>query len=283
MSRITDKLGKQMPLVILEIVLLVLFLAHVLTDPGQWFHWKFIDQLENIAYDARILASTPDTIDDRIVIVDIDEKSLAQVGRWPWGRDKLARVIDQLFGHYEVEVVGFDVVFAEPDESSGLTVLERLAEEDFRNLPEFKSGLEGLRQSLDYDQLFVESLKGRPVVLGYFFESTEKAQNTGKLPPPVLSASEFSGRDFKPHKTTGYGANLASITEAAHSAGHFTLVPDDDGIVRRVPMLFEYEGDYYESLTLAMTRYVLKSDTIEFEYGWNFSGSEYSAPDWIRV
>lgn len=283
MNRVIEKLKKQMPLVILEVALLVFFLAHVLTEPGQWFHWKFIDQMENIAYDARVLMSTPDTIDDRIVIVDIDEKSLAEAGRWPWSRDKLAKVIEQLFDRYQVEVVGFDVVFAEPDRSSGLSVLEQLAREDLKDVPGFKSGIEKLRESLDYDQLFVSSLKDKAVVLGYFFESTDKAQNSGILPPPVLSAKEFSGRDFKPHSTTGYGANLDSITEAAHSAGHFTLVPDDDGIVRRVPMLFEYDGDYYESLTLAMIRYVLKSEKIEFKYGWNFSGSDYSAPDWIQV
>jgi len=283
MNRIIEKLRKQLPLVILEITLLVLFLAHVLTDRGQWFHWKFIDQLENIAYDARVLMSTPNSMDDRIVIVDIDEKSLAEVGRWPWGRDKLARVIDHLFDKYNVEVVGFDVVFAEPDDSSGLSVLERLGREEFRNLPEFSRGLERIRESLDYDLQFVNSLKDRPVFLGYFFESTADAGNTGKLPPPVFSAGEFSGQDFRPHETTGYGANLESITDAAYGAGHFTLVPDDDGIVRRVPMLFEYEGDFYESLTLAMVRYLFKADSIKFRYGWNFSGSDYSAPDWIEV
>jgi len=283
MNRIIDKLKKQLPLAILEVVLLVLFLAHVLTDEGQWFHWKFIEQMENIAYDARVLMSTPDTVDDRIVIVDIDEKSLAEAGRWPWGRDKLARVIDQLFNFYEVEVVGFDVVFAEPDESSGLSVLEKLGREEFKNVHEFTAGLDMLRSRLDYDQLFVNSLKDKAVILGYFFESSEDALNTGLLPAPVFSAREFSGRDFKPHKTTGFGANLESITKAAQGAGHFTLVPDADGIVRRVPMLFEYEGGFYESLTLAMIRHVLKSDRIEFKYGWNFTGSDYSAPDWIKV
>ncbi|MCG8324026.1 MAG: adenylate/guanylate cyclase domain-containing protein, partial [Thiotrichales bacterium] len=283
MHRLIERLKKQLPLVILEVVLLVLFLAHVLADKGQLLHWKLIEQLENIAYDARILASTPGTVDDRIVIVDIDEKSLAEIGRWPWGRDKLARVIDQLFTHYNVEVVGFDVVFAEPDDSSGLSVLERLSQDEFRNIPEFRTGLDKIRDSLDYDQLFVDSLQGKAVILGYFFESTDDALTTGMLPPPILSAKEFSSRDFRPHKTTGFGANLEDLTRAAHGAGHFTLVPDDDGIVRRVPMLFEYEGNYYESLTLAMLRYLFKSETIDFKYGWTFSGTDYSAPERIKV
>ncbi len=283
MSRVTDTLRKQLPLICLEIGLLSLFLAHVMTEPGQWFHWKLIEQMENIAYDARVLMSTRNTIDDRIVIVDIDEKSLAEGGRWPWSRDKLAGVIDRLFNYYEVEVAGFDVVFAEPDRSSGLDVLERLGREEFRDVPGFQAGLEKIRPGLDYDRLFVESLKGKAVILGYFFESTENAVNSGQLPEPVFSARELSGSDFKPHRTTGYGANLQAITEAAYGAGHFTLVPDDDGIVRRVPMLFEYDGNYYESLTLAMIRYVLKADTIEFEYGWNIPGSDYTAPDWIKL
>ncbi len=283
MSRLLEKLRKHLTLVILEAILLFFFLAHVLSDPGQLLHWKFIDQLENIAYDARVAMSLPNRVDDRIVIVDIDEKSLAEFGRWPWGRDKLSKVIDQLFDHYEIEVVGFDVVFAEPDNSSGLDVLERLASEDLKDISGFREGIEKLRDSLDYDQLFVNSLKNRPVVLGYFFESTEESQSTGQLPSPVFSAKEFSGTDFAPITMSGFGANLPALTQAALTAGHFTLVPDSDGIVRRVPMLFEFENNYYESLTLAMIRHVLKADKIDFKYGWTFTGSDYSAPDWLRI
>src|SRR5262245_58121528 len=69
----------------------------------------------------------PPVLDPRIVIVDIDERSLAEVGRFPWSRDKVARLVTQLTTHYEVAAVGFDVSFPEADTSSGYDVLQRLA------------------------------------------------------------------------------------------------------------------------------------------------------------
>ena len=80
----------------------------------------FLQRLDAILYDARLRASMPATLEPRVVIVDIDEKSLAEVGHWPWSRNRLAAMVDELFERQQVAVLGFDVVFAEPDDSSGL-------------------------------------------------------------------------------------------------------------------------------------------------------------------
>src|SRR6478609_737872 len=79
-----------------------------------------IKRLENFTYDVRLNMLMPNKLDERIVIIDIDEKSLKQEGRWPWGRNKLADLVNKLFDEYHINVLGFDVVFAEKDESSGL-------------------------------------------------------------------------------------------------------------------------------------------------------------------
>ena len=75
---------------IIRLVLSALILCALLIDTSGLIEYPFIKQLENWTYDARLNFTRPDTIDDRIVIVDIDENSLAEVGRWPWGRDRLA-------------------------------------------------------------------------------------------------------------------------------------------------------------------------------------------------
>ena len=116
----------------------------------------------------------PRTVDKRIVILDIDEKSLIEPerggeGRWPWPRDRMALLLDKLFDHYQIAVVGFDVVFAESDNSSGLRVLEKLGESEFKGVPQFQTALTQLKPRLDYDQLFAQSMKDRAVVLGYTF------------------------------------------------------------------------------------------------------------------
>lgn len=286
MNKILERLKKQLPLVILEFILLVVFLAHVFTDKGHFLHWRFIDQMENLAYDARVIFSSLNTSDERVVIVDIDEKSLSEIGRWPWGRDKLAKLVDQLFDHYKVELVGFDVVFAEPDESSGLHILESLARKEFKAVPEYQAKLGKLRKSLDYDQRFVDSLKDRAIILGYFFGSSvqkDQALKSGVLPKPYFSNKDFAGTDFDPPDADGYGANLPEITKNAFSAGHFNPKLDEDGVVRRVPMYYEFEDNYYESLSLAMVRKLLDNPQVELVYGFNFSFSDYNAPDWLQI
>ena len=80
---------------------------------------RALTQLERWAYDERVRLFLPGTRDPRIVIVDIDERSLSAEGHWPWGRDKLALMLHQLFARYRVRVVGFDVAFSETDANSG--------------------------------------------------------------------------------------------------------------------------------------------------------------------
>lgn len=89
-------------------LLIVLFFVG---SAARFYRLDFVDQLSSILYDYRLRLTMPRTLDDRIVIVDIDEKSLKEEGRWPWGRDRMALLMDKLFDKYGVAVVGFDVCF----------------------------------------------------------------------------------------------------------------------------------------------------------------------------
>jgi adenylate cyclase len=241
-----------------------------------------IHHIEAISYDARLRLTMPKTLDRRIVIVDIDERSLAEEGRWPWGRDKLAVMLDQLFDRYQVAVVGFDVVFAEKDESSGLKVLERLGQEELKGLPQFQASLAQLRPQLDHDRIFAQKLASRPVVLGYYFTNNNEDRVSGQLPVPTFPTGSFKGSNAAFLGATGYGANLPEFQKAAHSAGHFNPLTDFDGVARRVPMLMEYRGAYYESLSLAMFQALSGSSGIQavFEEG---AGNIGDALEWLRV
>jgi adenylate cyclase len=216
----------------------------------------FITQLDNIIYDYRLRLTMPDTVDDRIVILDIDERSLdpRALGRWPWSRDKIVAILRKLLDGYGVALIGFDVVFAEPDESSGLPVLERLAETRLKGDAPFQAALNELRPDLDYDAIFAKFLKGRPVILGYYLSAEENAIESGVLPDPVLPAGIFAGRPVAVTTWRGYGGNLPRFQASAAGAGHFNPLVDFDGVSRRVPMLVEYKHKYYESLSLAVVR-----------------------------
>ncbi len=138
----------------LGIAVLLIFLGHA----AELFNIRFIGQIDAIIYDARLKLTMPKKLDERIVILDIDEKSLGKLGRWPWNRDKMAKLMNKLMGDgkddYGVAMIGFDVVFAEPDTSSGIATLERLAKDDLQAVPEFQAKLQQLRPALDFDDQF---------------------------------------------------------------------------------------------------------------------------------
>jgi len=262
MIRLSKKFRKQLVVIIFSLLVTSVFLGH---SRGT-VQWTFLKQMENILYDLRVVLTASHEPDDRIVIIDIDEKSLGEVGRWPWGRDKLADMVIQLFDYYHVALIGFDIYFREADESSGIRILEQLGRVEFADIPEYQERLEELSDRLDFDRLFVDSLQYGPVVLGYTFFTEDEASSDirgGELPLPALKGEAFLGRNVHAPRASGYGVNLARIQESAVAAGHTSRGLDEDGIVRRVPLLMEFEGNYYESLALAIARYMLVVDEIE--------------------
>ncbi len=271
--------------ILVGLLVVALFLGYC----ARWIPMPLVERLEAIAYDARLRLTMPGTLDPRIVIVDIDERSLQAEGRWPWGRDKLALLVDQLFDRYQVAVAGFDIVFAEPDDSSGLSQLEALAAGELNGNAAFEAALRELRPRLAFDQRLAARLRDRPVVLGYYFSNdggTTGVPNltVGALPRPVLAAGTFSGRNIRFTRWTGHGANLPELQAAAVSAGHFNQLTDADGVARRVPMLAEFNGAYYESLSLAVVRLLLGSPGIEPGYPAEAMLSRgYSGLEWLNV
>ena len=192
----------------------------------------FVQSLENIVYDAKLRWTMPKTLDSRIIIVDIDEKSLAEVGRWPWHRQKLAALTQELFQNQQVSAIGFDLVFAESDEKLGT------------------------------DLQFAQSFLQKNAVLGYYFTSDREARTSGTLPKPVIQQGDVNGRKIRATEWDGYGANIATLAAAAPLAGFFNAIADDDGVVRSTPLLASFKGDYYESFALALYRATTGSPSV---------------------
>lgn len=212
-----------------------------------------VTKLELWSYDTRLNMTMPNSLDERIVIVDIDEKSLKQQGHWPWSRNKLAHLVDRLFDDYQVRVLGMDAVFAEPDLSSGLQGMQTIQSEHFSQDQALRAAIEKLSPSLDYDQLFANSLKNRKVVLAYVFLQEGEAK-VGALPAPVLPAAYFKEQPVSLMQASGYTANLANLQAQAYASGHFNASPDQDGISRRLPMLVQYHDQVYEAFASAVAR-----------------------------
>jgi adenylate cyclase len=251
-------LVRHWPRILVTLLPLVIVLLHAVGA----VRLGVLDRLDSIIYDSRLRATMPKTLDDRVVIVDIDEKSLADVGRWPWGRNRLSELTTELFERQKIALLGFDIVFAEADESSGLKRLNELAQRELRDQAGFVDKLKQLQTSLDYDALFAKSLEGRPVVLGYYLTGDRDGHTSGVLPAPVMTKEALQGRPIKFTSWNGFGSNIAQIAKAAPVAGHFNPIPEADGVVRSLPLIAEYQGGYYESLSLAMFRMLAGSPTV---------------------
>lgn len=206
-----------------------------------------ITRLEAVLDDARLRAFAPQTRSTQIAIVDVDERSLGEIGRWPWPRDRMASLVEALAGREGAAAIGFDFVFSEPDDAA-LRTLGQLAEDDrllAARLPTWQS-------ALDTDGRFAAALRGQPVVLGYYFTSDRGGTRSGVLPAPLLAAADLGGRAPRWPVWDGYGANLPRFASAVPHAGFFNAMPDGDGLTRRLPIAAWHQHAVYGSLALTL-------------------------------
>ncbi|MDM4770157.1 CHASE2 domain-containing protein [Solimonas sp. SE-A11] len=245
---------------------LLLFLAH----SSGWVNLRLLEQIEHFTYDNRVQATLPGTLDPTVVIVDIDETSLAVEGQWPWSRDKLATMVNNLFETYRIRALGFDIAFPEADRSSGLQLLDRLQQGELSDLPGFAERAAALRSSMDNDRALAEAVRGKPVVWGYYFSQHLQSQQqdaVGAVCAPAMDSMAAKLYDLDWIRPEGYTGNLAVLQGTGAACGFFdnpTL--DNDGVYRRVPLVQLYGGAVYESLALALARLASGQPGIEFEF-----------------
>jgi adenylate cyclase len=188
-----------------------------------------------------------------VVIVDIDETSLKAIGQWPWPRTRLADLVTNLT-RLGAAAIAFDAVFSEPDRLN-----PDVAADTFRSLDE--ATREKLKALPSNDQVFAEAIKRSRVVLGESGLPTPNPELDKKLPQTGLASL---GEDPNPFlfKFPGLLRSVPVIEAAAAGRGLFTIRPERDGIVRRVPVILQAQGVIMPSLTFEMLRVVSGSDTM---------------------
>ena len=275
MKRVSSKLVQAG----LSALFVVLIAAHV----AGLIHIAPMQRAEAWLYDVWLKRSAPAGVDDRVAVLDIDEASLKSVGRWPWSRDRMTALLEQLFDHYGVAAVGFDVVFAEPDTSSGLDTLKQLAKTDLAGSLAFQDALKQLVPRLDYDARFAQALADRPISLGYYFIPAGYGDaKTGMLPPPSLAVDVF--KPMQPGTpATGYGANLAVFQKAAQGAGFFNMRADEDGTARQMNLVSPFGTGYYPALSASTLRVAFGGEPlIAGVEQSSVLGRHYATP-WVEV
>lgn len=190
---------------------------------------RLLSRLELLAYDWRMTFFPSEKgVDMRIVIVDIDERSLAQEGQWPWPRQRLAQLLDILKAEYQVSAIGLDILFPE-------TALQPASDKAFSN-------------SLQRNQAITAQL--------FQLEQSSRPLSVGKLSPgtPQLNHHLIP-------TTLGFIGNN-SILASNNKAGHISIDVDEDGKIRRLPPLIEWSGSVYASLPLTLIRQLFGIDSL---------------------
>lgn len=214
---------------------------------------KFMKNINNSLTDSAFLYRGYAPADKRIVIVDVDEKSLKALGQWPWSRNKIAKVLENLTAA-GVSIIGLDMVFAERDSSSPINIAK-----------EANISIEALQ---DFDKILADMLRQTPTISGFTFNFEETIKNEA---PSSNAMFIEHGKTEEEHlfKARGITTNIPILQEASYSSGSFNTLPDSDGLVRYVPLVFSYDDTIYPSLSLEMVRALLGESRVELFYDEN--------------
>src|SRR4051812_695588 len=195
-----------------------------------------IARIDDSTYDLLLRSSRAGTPDSSIAIVDVDERSLSEVGQWPWRRDVVSRLIAQL-RRAGAAVIALDVIFAESDR--------------------YAAGADGKTAGRPNtpDDILAATLREGGVVLGYglTFDAAPVAPRPCALRPIgvalVRPPAEMEHEPF--FRATGVVCNVPVLGQAAAASGFLNAAPDSDGILRRAPLVAVFNGRFYPSLALA--------------------------------
>ncbi|MBT8117770.1 MAG: CHASE2 domain-containing protein, partial [Gammaproteobacteria bacterium] len=231
----------------------------------------FFYDVETAAYD-QAMVMAPLTPSDAVTVVDIDDQSIANIGRWPWSRDMIGAVIERL-AQGGARLIAVPILFSEPEIDPGVAEIESMAgffaESSLADAAENDSALAQdlailrVRMSesmerLNYDIALAGSLQtANNVILPL---EIQPGQPVGSAPEPLpdfvhnsaLTRIAAGAVDIYPLQSTALLAPLQSLGEKAAGTGVLTVLLDTDGTVRHESLVVDHYGTFLPSLALTV-------------------------------
>ncbi|PIQ95811.1 MAG: adenylate/guanylate cyclase domain-containing protein [Nitrospinae bacterium CG11_big_fil_rev_8_21_14_0_20_56_8] len=258
-----------------------IFLTFIMVFVVVW-NPAIFEILESQLIDFRFINRGPKPPGPEVAIVVIDEKSLDELGQWPWPRSVLAALVDKL-AELNVVTVGFDVVFAESGDRSQIDAIS-LVNHVAETLPISDELREQIATSVTDlptpDELFAESIqKADNVFLGFFFHDSLQVvqhlsaaqiqKNLERIFPtgyqdPTVEPEAFTQvlMDFP-----AVESSLQGFVESSAGGGYLNLAPDRDGILRRFPLVVRSRDRFFAPLFLQMVAHYLEMGPLHFTLG----------------
>jgi adenylate cyclase len=228
------------------------------------WHPTFCEFLELKLYDLKFRFRGPIPASQQVAILAIDDDSLKSVGRWPWSREDIARLLARL-KQAGPRVFSLDIIFAEKEQTTSYQALKNLSDDLARRgvSPEILKLLDVEKKRADVDHRLAEVIgQGCPTILGFFFRSLggksggvdlEKLMGSSFLRAStynVVRLRDTTSSQVPLVSAGGIERNLPEISQAAAGDGYFNMIPDPDGTVRWFPMAVLYGGEFFAPMSL---------------------------------
>lgn len=260
MVGIIKKIFKTSPLKIAIVVILAVLALFFLDPP-------FLRYIELKTYDLRMVYRGVRQIGAETAVAAIDEKSVTELGRWPWSRQLMAELVRALKAQ-GVKTIGFDIVFSEPEENAGLKTLDDISGELSKTDPTNQAVqklLEKKKRELGRDATFALAIADAAnVTLGYLFhfspvEVAHLKEKEISAAAENIAGSRYGVIQYKrpPEPATVFEAlaplaNIGELTSKAENSGFFNAFPDKDGTIRWSPLMIKFRDGYYSSLSVSL-------------------------------
>ncbi len=232
-------------------VLTTLFiLISLLISSAYLYLPNYFQSLDDRVRDFYFIYRGPQKTSDDIVIIDIDEKSLKELGQWPWERNKVATILTNLTKS-GAGIIGLDIIFAEADKTSPKKFADKW-NLDIKNMP-------------DYDLILSQTIANTPTILSYIFDFDIINNNDTPHIPAIFIEKNKNYGEFIP-RAKGVLTNLEIIQESGYSSGFINNIPDETGIIRSVPLLINYDNALYPSLAFEMFRVAKEVNKVKVLY-----------------
>lgn len=226
---------------------------------------RLLEALDKRVVDSMFHWRGPEPTSGQVVIVDLDERSLREVGQWPWPRNVVAELLVNI-GAGGAKAIGFDIVFAEPDRTSPGNFLVELARRHPEAFAEDELARLLREGQLDHDLVLGETLAGLPSVLGYVFQLMDDGLKEEFAAPFPAARINLAPRELQFADLALIPAyrpilNVGDISQA-ESEGFFNVFPDLDGTVRKVPLFMGLDSIPYPALALELARIGLGEESL---------------------
>ena len=178
-----------------------------------------------------------------VTIIDIDEKSIAKIGQFPWRRDAYSKILKNLNQH-NPQAIAFDIVFSEEDKQNPTDLLLQLQKETNHIID---------IEVVDTNKIFIDSIKNSKIILPVLGEPNDNFVNNNSKPKLTIIIKGENPKNFI-YKYKNKIVSLENINDVASGIGSISLIPNIDGVIRNVPVLYNIDDRIWPSFALETVR-----------------------------